>query len=147
MSAPYIIPFNHWPSATSEGSSSTYTVPTSKYARVTISLIASFSIAVSAASNGASVQQPVPICQVVSLWLRAGDVLVTSTTGTGAGGSVASNTYAAYSSSALATVNASAVASVSAIGGYNNGTGGSFTTTLTNSNAAYYHVEEYNVIS
>lgn len=79
MPAPFIIPFNNNPVSTSRGTTATYTVPTGKYARVTISVDFSFTLAYSAGSGGAASalgNSQTAYCANFDVWMRAGETLV-----------------------------------------------------------------------
>lgn len=87
MSAPYIIPFNFQPVNTG-ASTSGYTVPAGKYARVTISLQTEISVSTTANPSGApstdSLFTTGQDSSIATFWLKTGDVVsMTSTSGSG----------------------------------------------------------------
>jgi hypothetical protein len=144
MSAPYIIPFNHQPAATYQGTGAgtLYTVPSGKYARVTLTAFASFTLA----TGGGDTMQPNGNTNSISLWIKTGDV-VGATIANSSGGNVNNATFQGYNTNASGSINGTVVVRSTANGHFYNNSGGIINVTLTNQNDFYYHVEEYNVIS
>lgn len=141
MSAPYIIPFNQQPVNTGAGSS-TYTVPSGKYARLTYNLYAVATVTCSIATNS-----PVNLSNSDNLsgsvWLKAGDAITvgtsvpSGTSGSGAG----------ISGSASASILLNATTFAQAIAGISSSGVTAATLTLGGSTGSLFMYEEYNAIT
>ena len=144
MSAPYIIPFNHQPILTG-ASSSTYTVPSGKYARVTATLTCAAWVSARSAVNGSTGYSEGASSQstTITIWLKAADAITVSNTN--ASGTSASSSLVTSVSTASILVNAATVSSISTPVSATATAGN--TVTLSGSASVNYIYEEYNVIS
>jgi hypothetical protein len=161
MSTPYIIPFNFQPVNVVSASSGSYTVPSGKYAKVTVVL--SSQMAFSSLSGTATAVTNTNIFSsesghvVVDLYLKAGDVLsFSSSSGSGAsvttsGGNTSGSFVLSTSSSQSALVNSNTAAVARGyIGGFISvqGTANSAMGVNVGTNNGFsYTAQEYNVIS
>jgi hypothetical protein len=155
MSAPYIIPFNFQPVNSGTINNASYTVPAGKYARVIAT--------VQASARASRTMTAVPNSYIhsgyggtdsktVELWLRAGEVVTTTTTVASGTASNTINTPASVVSASTAMlsvggvgtclVNVPALDTTAATA-----VAGQSTSTLGGQATVIYRYEEFNIIS
>lgn len=152
MSAPYIIPFNNQPVTTGAGTA-TYTVPSGKYARVTITLNTAIYFSASSATTVANFPPSGnTACDtvVISIWAKTGDAIsfaANSPGATSSAGATAAVAYLTSTSTMTALLNGTAFAKASATATFITSNSASSTVTSEGAGSATYYYEEYNVIS
>lgn len=151
MSAPYIIPFNNQPVATG-ASSSTYTVPANKYARVTITLsVTAYASGTndSAFGNTPAEGPSLADSKTIVIWAKAADAISFSTSAASASATAvtAQNRYATGTSSSSVRLNGATFSTiqVTAVGHTSNVN--LSPVSVSGSAIGYLYYEEYNVIS
>lgn len=149
MSAPYIIPFNHQPVNTGSGSS-TYTVPSGKYARLRYTCNAQAWTMVTGGTSGnvtGTTSSSTDSCNG-DIWLKAGDAITVSLSNpSGSVGPAASGTITATATAAI-LLNASIFARASCTSAMSwIGLGASTSMQKDGTTSVYFSYEEYNIIS
>ena len=152
MSAPYIIPFNFQPVSTG-ASTSTYTVPSGKYARVVISLSSEIGVQTTANPSGAPVVGESFFTDGSNsiskeFWLKATDSVSLSTTS--GSGTITSGTNAQVQKSscvASATINGTSVLVSRSTASALMQTAAAYIASFVGNPSASVYYEEYNVIS
>ena len=111
MTVPLFVPFINKPDVTGQipvGLTTAYTVPSGKYARVTVmlSVTAGMSFSFQSGNAGLSIADNIDGArsETFSLWLKAGDVITISGTTAGSSSSVTYSASATYPVSASATI-------------------------------------------
>lgn len=143
MSAPFIIPFNFQPVNTG-ASSSTYTVPLGKYARITATLTTTaYPSSLDLVTGQVYHSVGNSNTTTFSIWLKSGDAVSVSNTAASRTSSV-TDTITGIST-ALLKINSNTVASCSSAASF--GSSSAFPKVIAGTSVVNYFYEEYNEIS